>query len=37
VVAKIVQLFGMLDPKRMLEAGKMAAFVPGTPEGKTKP
>jgi hypothetical protein len=37
VVAKIIQLFGMLDPKRMLEAGKMAAFVPGTPEGKTKP
>jgi hypothetical protein len=26
VVAKFIQLFGCLDPKRLLEAGKMAAF-----------
>ncbi|CAI4032122.1 Mannosyl oligosaccharide glucosidase [Nitrospira tepida] len=37
VVAKLIQLFGLLDPKRMLEGGKMAAFVRGTPEGKAKP
>ncbi|MEX5214744.1 MAG: glucosidase [Nitrospiraceae bacterium] len=37
VVAKIIQLFGVLDSKKMLEAGKMAAFVCGTPEGKAKP
>ncbi|MGE3152261.1 MAG: glucosidase [Nitrospiraceae bacterium] len=37
VVAKLIQLFGVLDPKKMLEAGKMAAFVRGTPEGKAKP
>ena len=37
VVAKIIQLFGMLDPKKMLEAGKMAGFVRGTSEGKVKP
>ncbi|HSE57138.1 MAG TPA: glucosidase, partial [Nitrospiraceae bacterium] len=37
VVAKIIQLFGMLDPKKLLEAGKVAAFVRGTPEGKAKP
>ena len=36
LVAKTIQLFGMLDPKKALEAGKMAAFVGGTPEGKAK-
>jgi hypothetical protein len=25
-VAKTIQLFGLLDPKRLLEAGKMSAF-----------
>jgi len=28
-VAKIIQLFGLLDPKRLLEAGKGAAFSRG--------
>jgi hypothetical protein len=37
VVAKIIQLFGVLDQKKLLEAGKMAAFVRGAKEGKTKP
>jgi hypothetical protein len=31
VVAKLIQLFGMLDAKRLLEAGKAAAFVSGEP------
>jgi hypothetical protein len=26
VVAKFIQLFGCLDPKRLLEAGKRSAF-----------
>ena len=34
VVAKLIQLFGLLDAGRMLEAGKMAAFVGGKPEGE---
>lgn len=29
LVAKMIQLFGFLDPKKALEAGKMAAFNPG--------
>jgi hypothetical protein len=29
LVAKIIQLFGLLDAKRMLEVGKAAAFKPG--------
>jgi hypothetical protein len=31
VVAKLIQLFGMLDAKKLLEAGKAAAFVKGEP------
>jgi hypothetical protein len=29
LVAKFIQLFGLLDPKRILEGGKQAAFVKG--------
>jgi hypothetical protein len=29
LVAKLIQLFGLLDAKKVLEAGKAAAFVPG--------
>jgi hypothetical protein len=29
LVAKFIQLYGLLDPKRALEVGKQAAFVPG--------
>ncbi len=32
LVAKTIQLFGLLDPKRALEVGKAAAFVKGAPE-----
>jgi hypothetical protein len=32
LVAKLIQLFGLLDPKRALEVGKEAAFVKGTPK-----
>jgi len=28
-VAKTIQLFGLLDPKRVLEGGKRAAFKQG--------
>mgnify|MGYP001427339008 CR=1 FL=1 len=31
-VAKTIQLFGLLGPKRMLEVGRGAAFVKGTQE-----
>jgi hypothetical protein len=34
VVAKIIQLFGLLDAKQMLEGGKQAAFIQN--EDKTK-
>ena len=36
LVAKIIQLYGLLDPKRFLEGGKEAGFVKGaqTPGGK---
>jgi Mannosylglycerate hydrolase MGH1-like glycoside hydrolase domain len=33
VVAKLIQLFGSLDPKTALEVGKAAAFVRGEAEG----
>jgi hypothetical protein len=33
LVAKLIQLFGMLDAERMLEIGKQAAFVGGKSEG----
>jgi hypothetical protein len=32
VVAKLIQLFGLLDAEKLLEAGKDAAFAPGTSE-----
>jgi hypothetical protein len=32
-VAKLIQIFGSLDPKRVLEAGKAAIFVRGKQEG----
>jgi hypothetical protein len=28
-VAKTIELYGLLDPKRMLEGGKLAAFKKG--------
>jgi hypothetical protein len=33
MVAKLIQLFGILDAKRLLESGKAAAFGEGTAEG----
>ncbi len=32
LVAKMIQLYGLLDPKRALEIGRGAAFVKGSPE-----
>jgi hypothetical protein len=32
-VAKIIQLYGVLDAKRVLEGGKQAAFRKGTKQG----
>ena len=32
LVAKTIQLFGLLDPAKLLERGKEAAFVKGTPK-----
>ena len=34
VVAKLIELFGMLDEKKLLDAGKRAAFASGTPEAR---
>jgi hypothetical protein len=34
-VAKLIQLFGVLDAQKALELGKVAAFAPGTPQAKT--
>jgi hypothetical protein len=34
LVAKLIQLFGLLDPKKFLEAGRAAAFVQGGKEQK---
>jgi hypothetical protein len=31
LVAKMIQLFGLLDAKKLLEAGKEGAFVRGEP------
>jgi hypothetical protein len=31
LVAKLIQLFGLLDAKKLLEAGKESAFVRGEP------
>jgi hypothetical protein len=36
LVAKLIQLFGFLDPKKALEVGKGAAFVRGKSEGEVK-
>jgi hypothetical protein len=36
VVATLIQLFGRLDEKTFLEAGKVAAFVRLTSEGEAK-
>jgi len=36
VVAKLIQLFGLLDPRTLLEAGKSAAFIPGKSEPVVK-
>jgi len=35
VVAKLIQLFGLMDPRQALEVGKKAAFSakPGRPPG----
>jgi hypothetical protein len=33
-VAKFIQLYGLLDPKRILEVGKQAAFIQGEHGGK---
>jgi hypothetical protein len=34
VVAKFIQLYGLLDPKRFLEAGKGAAFLKGATDAR---
>jgi len=36
VVAKLIQLFGFLDPQKALEVGKGAAFIRGKSEGEVK-
>ena len=36
LVAKMIQLYGLLDPKRALEGGKQTAFVKGTAEAREK-
>jgi hypothetical protein len=36
VVAKLIQLFGLLDAKMSLESGKAGAFIRGKPEGEVK-
>ncbi len=32
LIAKVIQLYGLLDPSRHLEAGKLARLVPGAHE-----
>ncbi len=34
MVAKLIQLFGLLDANTSLEIGKRAAFAAGVPEGE---
>jgi hypothetical protein len=34
LVATLIQLYGLLDAKRLLEAGKQGAFVQGTPAAR---
>lgn len=36
LVAKLIQLFGLLDPKKSLEVGKNTAFIRGKSEGEVK-
>ncbi len=36
LVAKLIQLFGLLDPKKALEAGKMSGFVKGAADDRGK-
>jgi hypothetical protein len=36
VVAKLIQLFGLLDPQKALGVGKGAAFIRGKSEGEAK-
>jgi hypothetical protein len=36
VVAKIIQLYGLLDPKRLLEAGKEAGFLKGATGARSR-
>jgi Mannosylglycerate hydrolase MGH1-like glycoside hydrolase domain len=36
VVAKLIQLFGLLDPKKLLEGGKAVAFIRGKSESEMK-
>jgi hypothetical protein len=36
LVAKLIQLFGLLDGAKLLEAGKRGAFARRTPEGESK-
>jgi hypothetical protein len=36
VVAKLIQLFGFLDPKKLLDAGKGGAFIRGKSESEVK-
>jgi hypothetical protein len=36
VVAKLIQLFGLLDAKKLLEAGKGGAFNRGKSESEVK-
>jgi hypothetical protein len=36
LVAKTIQLFGLLDPKRVLEAGKKGGFAKGAPKAGEK-
>jgi hypothetical protein len=36
LVAKVIQLYGLLDPKRMLETGKEAGFVQGAHAARRK-
>lgn len=37
LVAKMIQLFGMLDVKKLLEGGKSGAFVRGKLKARLKP
>jgi hypothetical protein len=36
VVAKLIQLYGSIDPKQLLEVGKQAAFENGIPKASEK-